>query len=452
MNNFQIAALLSKVTFSNEEKEQAASYLKNISSDAVAQEKFFNYCKIWKLAPWICSQLKKHNLFHLLSVHIQEQFNEIHLKIKEENEKRNREAVRFLKKFKEENIDVIVLKGNLFAHTVYQETGYKRMNDFDILVRQENWEKVQDIYFNLGYIPLGFGWSGEKQKAAKFSHVGMSFISPDFTCIVGTQWGLKSPTTNFNVPIEEAWQTAGDFNFNGVLVKQLSPAFNILHLVLHMGIYKCGIRDMMDVYNVLITSEIDEDELIRLIQKSNTVNKAYFTFHLSSICSTSLKPILNKLSPHGNSFTIRRLKKRLLVNERTGDIHNSYNDYFQDVEKIVIYFNLFPQFHKKLFLYFKILKSIYLPKIETSLKFIDKSDQAGIINITKARIKAPYFVFSLIAQEIGWKFTILLFLKLFIDLLLSFKNYFIKKESYFDYLTKRGIDPKTIEKVVKNIQ
>ncbi len=452
MNNFQIAALLSKVTFSNAEKEQAASYLKNISNDTVAQEKFFNYCKIWKLAPWICSQLKKHNLFHLLSANIQQQFSEIHLKIKDENEKRNQEAVRFLKKFKEENIDVIVLKGNLFAHTVYQETGYKRMNDFDILIRQENWEKVQDIYFSLGYIPLGFGWSGEKQKVAKFSHVGMSFISPGYTCIVGTQWGLKSPTTNFNVPIEEAWKTARDFNFNGVIVKQLSPTFNILHLILHMGIYKCGIRDLMDVYNVLITSEVDEDELIRLIQKSNTVNKAYFTFHLSNICSPSFKSILNKLSPQRNSFTIRRLKKRLLVNELTGDIHNSYNDYFQDVEKIVIYFNLFPQFHKKLFFYFKILKSIYLPKMETSLKLIDKADQASIINITEARIKAPYFVFSLIAQEIGWKFTILLFLKLFVDLLLSFKNYFIKKESYFDYLRKRGIDPKIIEKVVKNIQ
>ena len=61
-------------------------------------------------------------------------------------------------------------------------------------------------------------------------------------------------------------------------------------------------------------------------------------------------------------------------------------------------------------------------------------------------------MFSLIAQEIGWLFTFLLFLKLFIDLLFSLKNYLIKKESYFDYLKKRGIDPKTIEKVVKNIQ
>ena len=41
---------------------------------------------------------------------------------------------------------------------------------------------------------------------------------------------------------------------------------------------------------------------------------------------------------------------------------------------------------------------------------------------------------------------------LLIDLMVSLKNYFIKKESYFEYLHKRGIDPKSIENAVKNIQ
>ena len=52
----------------------------------------------------------------------------------------------------------------------------------------------------------------------------------------------------------------------------------------------------------------------------------------------------------------------------------------------------------------------------------------------------------------GPKFTFLLFVKLYFDLIISLKNYFVKKESYFDYLRKKGIDPREIERVVKNIQ
>ncbi len=452
MNNFQISSILTKVVLSAKEKGQITEYLKNISGDESAQTVFFEYCKKWKLAPWIYVQMERNDFLQYLSGNVQQSFAETHSKIRDENERRNKEAVSFLKKFKEQNIDVIILKGNLLAHTVYKDLGYKKMNDFDILIKECDWEKIQDIYSDLGYIPLGFGWSGEKQKAAKFSHVGMSFISADYSCIIGSQWGLKSPSTNFKVPIEEAWETAKDFDFCGITVKQLSPSFNLLHLILHMGIYKCGIRDCMDVYNLLLTVDFNENEFIDLLKRSRAADKAYFTLSLSNICSGSIQPLLDKLSPDRNSFVVRRLKYRLDLNERTGDIHNSYNDYFQDVEKLVIYFNLFPEFHKKIFFYGKILKSIFFPKTDIALKLSDKSDKPDFINKVKAKIKAPYFVFSLIAQEIGWLFTFLLFLKLFIDLLFSLKNYLIKKESYFDYLKKRGIDPKTIEKVVKNIQ
>ena len=70
----------------------------------------------------------------------------------------------------------------------------------------------------------------------------------------------------------------------------------------------------------------------------------------------------------------------------------------------------------------------------------------------QARLKAPFLVFALIAEEIGSKITLLLLTKISFDLLWSVKNYFLKKDSYFDYLRKRGINPKDIERAVKNIQ
>ena len=98
------------------------------------------------------------------------------------------------------------------------------------------------------------------------------------------------------------------------------------------------------------------------------------------------------------------------------------------------------------------MRLIFFPKTQVALKINDKTHAPHVWNKCISKLKAPYFVFSLISQEIGWKFTILLFVKLFFDLLFSVKNYFVKSESYFDYLTQRGIDPQDIEKAVKQIQ
>ena len=100
----------------------------------------------------------------------------------------------------------------------------------------------------------------------------------------------------------------------------------------------------------------------------------------------------------------------------------------------------------------KILKKIYFANSTTRLKLSDKVHSPTIWNNLFGFFKAPYYIFSLIAQEIGWKFTVLLFLKLFVDLICSPINYIFKKESYFDYLKSRGIDPKEIANAVKNIQ
>jgi hypothetical protein len=136
-------------------------------------------------------------LFEFFAPKIQREFEDFYKKIKNQNENRNKEALNFLQKFEDKAIDVVILKGNLLLNTIYNDVGYKKMNDFDMLIHSKDWKAVQTIYEELKYIPLGFGWAGEKQEPAKFSHTGMSFISPNYHCITGTQWGLKSPTSSY---------------------------------------------------------------------------------------------------------------------------------------------------------------------------------------------------------------------------------------------------------------
>lgn len=453
MKKFEAISKLSQIEILPDELKIIADYLRSLKDDLVSQEDLFNYCLQWKLAPWIYTQLLRNNFDKDLLPEILEKFKAVHDKIVLENEERNSEARKFLTEFEKNGIEVIILKGNLFAHTIYKDVGYKKMNDFDILIHPKDWVKAQEIYFELGYIPLGFGWSGEKQKPAKFSHTGIPFISSNFKCIIGTQWGLKSPTSGYKVDIEDAWKKSLAFDFYGIPCRQLSPEYNLLHLILHMGIYKCGVRDCMDVYNLMASQKMDSIELNRLFSESKSEDKAAFTLAMSNVCSKhSSQDLIDSIRKKHNSFIGKRLQKRMKMIAETKDIHGSYNDYFQDIEKNVLYFNIVNKFHQKGYFYLKILRQIYFPETELTLKFIDKSHKSAWFNKLEGRLKGPWFSFSMIAQEIGWKVTLLLFTKLFVDLTISSIYYIIPKENYFDYLSKKGIDPSSIKKAVANVQ
>lgn len=453
MNKFKWVAVLSHVDLTGDEIVFCKQELIRLKGEENSQIELLNYCKQWKMAPWIYLQLSKYGLLELLCQTVQSTFRDFNTKVRLENEARNEVAIQFLKDFQENNIDVTILKGNLFSKTVYKDVGYKKMNDFDILVKKEDWEQIQDIYFNLNYIPLGFGWGGEKQKPTKFSHTGIPFISSDFKCIIGTQWGLKSPTTHFKLDSKDIWDTSLPFEFNGVICRQLSPEYNLLHLILHLGIYKCGIRDCMDLYNLISVVGIDWKKMKELIIRSDAVDKAIFAFEVCRMCSNRIpEEWINDLGALKSNFIKRRIQNRKKMFAETGDIQGSYNDYFQDIEKNVLYFNISPKFHHRVYFYGKIIRLIFFSDREHNLKFIDKSHQPSSGNRLKGAFLGPYFSFSMISQEIGGKITGLLFTKLFIDVLISPINYVIPKESYFDYLKKKGIDPDDIKKIVKNVQ
>lgn len=453
MNIFKITALLSHIQLTPEELDVCRSALLPLKSREKEQHEFYEYCFQWKMAPWIYSQLQKYQFISLFDKDVIERFKNSYQDVKKENEDRNKVAMQFLQAFVDNNIDVIILKGNAFILTIYDDVGYKKMNDFDILIKAEDWPKIEQIYYDLGYIPLGFGWSGEKQKPAKYSPTSVPFISTDFKCIIGTQWGLKSSTTHFTIDTEEIWNTALPLDFHEIPVKQLSPEYNLLHLILHLGVYKCGTRDCMDLYNLILSTNINTEKLLAIIEKTNATQKSRYAFEMCRLCSRHIpEEWIQRFSIEKPSFIKTRLRKRLVMFKETGDMHGSYNDYFQDIEKNVIYYYLFPEFHKRVYYFSKVLRLLYLPDMNYALKFIDKSHKPTFGNKIKARLLGPWFSFSMIAQEIGWKFGILLFVKMWFDTVISPINYFATKESYFQYLKKKGIDENQIKKLVDNVQ
>lgn len=454
MNSFfKIIGKLTKVTLALEDKNEILFFLESLKNNHGKQQDFFFYCEKRKIAAWIYVRLKKELLLSFFTTDTLALFSKEYEIILKQNNERNEQAVQVLEEFKKDNIDVIILKGNVFTQTIYNDFGYKRMNDFDILIKKEDWSKIQDIYFKLGFIPLGFGWTGEKHKATNFSHTGIPYMSRNLKCMIGSQWGLKAPTAHYKVNMDELWETAEPHEFIGVKVKKLSPKYNLLHLILHLGTHKCGVRDCMDIYNLLLVENIDESELKSLFIKTKCLDKAFFALSLChNMSNVPNNNLLEKFENNTNSYLKNKLKKRLESIYKAEDWYISYNDYFQDIEKNVVYSNIFHSFNLKLVLFFKVLKQLFLPRLPIGLQFIEKAHQPTFWHKTKVFFTAPYCILLMLKEEIGLKVTFLILVKLFANLLLSPLNYFKPKETYFDYLIKKGIDPQTIKNIVSNVQ
>lgn len=450
---FNTVGRLTKIEYSANDEEKIVAFLNEIASDVEQQRVFFDYCKKSKIAAWVYLRLKENAFLSYFEIEIMRLFEEQFQNILLQNEARNEAVKKVLKAFVANNIDVIVLKGNVFTQTIYKSFGYKRMNDFDILIRKEDWPKIQDIYSELDFIPLGFGWTGEKHQATDFSHTGIPYISRNFKCMIGSQWGLKAPTSSYCMDIEEIWSTAEEFDFYGLKLKKLSPKNNLQHLILHLGVYKCGVRDCMDIYNLLLTEDIEKQNLQQELIKAKALDKAFFALNLcNEMAGIPDAEILN-LTNNGKSSLLKRMfQRRMRAIKESQDWQVSYNDYFQDIEKNVIYFSIFHEFHIKLGIFLKIIRQLFFPKTEIALKLIEKAHRPTLRNKIKAFFVAPYYVFVLLAEEVGLKAVIFILLKLFVNLIGSVFNYFKPKQNYFDYLKKQGIDPQLVKNLVNNVQ
>ena len=450
---FNIVGPLTKVEYNKEDIAKITTFLCEIKTDFNLQNDFFEYCKKSKIAAWIYIRLKDNSFFEYFAVEVVSLFEQEFQKFLLQNEERNETMVNVLKAFVANNIDVIVLKGNVFTQTIYKNFGYKQMNDFDILIKKEDWSKIQDIYQELNFIPLGFGWTGEKHQATNFSHTGIPYISRNLKCMIGSQWGLKAPTSTYKFDLDEIWKTAEYYDFYGIPLKKLSSKNNLLHLILHLGVYKCGVRDCMDIYNLLLTENIKKQNLQHTFITTNGLDKAFFALNLcNKMANVPDVETLNLLDNKKQSSLKKKYQKRIKAIYESQDWQVSYNDYFQDIEKNVVYFNIFHDFHVKLKIYFKIIKQIFFPKSEMALKFIEKAHKPSLANKIKAFFVAPFYILALLSEEIGLKAVYFILLKLFINLIGSIFNYFVPKQNYFDYLEKRGIEPKTVKNLVNNVQ
>ncbi len=147
----RLLILLTLASPTGEEKKG----IQTLSSRNLSWKKLYSLAEENATVPLVQQNLEKHELFEAIPPNIRILFQEKSDRVRRANEERLQAAKKLFAKFEEKQVPVVILKGVLFAETIYANSYYKKMNDVDILIRQEDLNTVYDIYEELDYFSMG---------------------------------------------------------------------------------------------------------------------------------------------------------------------------------------------------------------------------------------------------------------------------------------------------------
>jgi hypothetical protein len=174
-----------------------------------------------------------------------------HAEITTKNLLRREKSSELFQAFREHGIEVIVLKGVLFAETLYGDVGYKKMNDLDILIRHRDLPVIKQVYRDLDIVPLALFESGDETESPTKSYHLPAYVSKDLSLVIGTHWNLCSPKTGFTIAPEPLWDNSVSTTIAGQPVRALAATDALLHLVVHFHYYKTGLKELADFVNLI---------------------------------------------------------------------------------------------------------------------------------------------------------------------------------------------------------
>ena len=265
-----------------------------------------------------------------------------------------------LQEFDKKNIKVVLLKGFYFAQSIYNNPYYKKMNDIDILILKKDARGALDVFKQLNYFCMGALIGDSAEDHIENSHHFPPFFSPNLECMIGTHWGLISTHSSIQLNYRDFWKRSKHMNFQGIGAYHLAPEDNLLHLCIHLSLYKSGVKEIADFYNLINAHDIDWDLFYKNVKESNSAHKVYESLKIVQefypipdmySCLEKLQHQFSIILPKNSSNKMS--SRSFLLRSRT--------TYVSAIEKEFIQFKATSVFAEKRANFFKIWKLLFLP-------------------------------------------------------------------------------------------
>jgi hypothetical protein len=391
----RLLVLCTAATLHPDERAEVA----RVTRETIDWRLFDELAEVNATAPLVWQNLRALGCTDFMPPQLQSRFETRAQAVREANDARLTQARDLFRRFAARGIPVVILKGVLFAETIYRNPHYKKMNDVDILIRKQDLDAIFTIYEEMRLFSAVELVGGSPRKQEKFSHHAPPFFSRDLKLMVGTHWGLITPLAPYTIDYEAIWSRVVDIDFYGHPAKSMAPEDNLHHLCVHFPYYKCGLRELADIYNLVRHHTIDWDLFSAEVGRAKTENLVYHALSLAqrvwpiAAVETAIARVRPKTSYYFRSDADRKRASlsRLLRGRST---------HMSTIEKAYSDLNTTSDPAEKWRAYSRMWKGMLFPPHDDVLK-MNALEAASGLRLALARLQAPWRVFRVFARDVG---------------------------------------------------
>ena len=390
--------LLILCTFARHEDAERAEAAR-LAQEDVDWQLFHDLAEVNATAPLVWKSLKALGHADGVPKDVAARFEQVSLAVRDANDARLKNARELFARFVRRNIPVVILKGVLFAETIYRDPYYKKMNDVDILIRMQDLDAVYELYEEMRFFSAAELVGGSPRKQEKFSHHAPPFFSRDLKLMMGTHWGLITPLAPYTMDYDAIWSRVVDVDFYGYAAKAMAPEDNLHHLCVHMPYYKCGLRELADIYNLVRHHPIDWDLFAVETAKAKTENLVYHALSLAHRISPMpvLESAIARARPN-TSYYFRHDSERKCAD--LSRLLRGRSTHMSTIEKAYTDLNTTRAPIEKWRAYGRMWRGMLFAPREDVLKMNALAKVSGG-RLVQARLQAPWRIYRVFARDVG---------------------------------------------------
>jgi hypothetical protein len=226
------------------------------------------------------------------------------------------ELGKLLGMLRHDNIPVIALKGIHLATAVYRNIALRTMGDIDLLVKQTDLLRVQEILVEQGYIASKEEIGCTQLHLLPYRKKGSLAVEMHFH-IVGPPFSLR-------VDVEKLWVRAQMSSIQGIEVLTFCPEDLLLHLCMHAGFHHAfdnGIRPLFDISHTIehYAEELDWERLLDRSKEWGVSKCVYLSLFLAKRFAGASIPgqIMKDLDVYNDGFHATARAEELMFGKAT---------------------------------------------------------------------------------------------------------------------------------------
>lgn len=180
-----------------------------------------------------------------------------------------REFLRISSAFTQEGIPLVPIKGVAFLEDLYVDNPVRPMTDIDLLIKEQDYQKAEQLFFGLGYHKESYSLKEEYWRKKGY-HVTFHYSERGKKPPVELHWSLDYKRKKKNL-FPELWERVREVDFASRKITFLSPEDNFLSLALHNRRYgnTLSLKNVFDAALILVkySQAFDWGYVLRISKK-----------------------------------------------------------------------------------------------------------------------------------------------------------------------------------------